>query len=389
VRADPASGTRQKLRVEVVDDVDALGPHEKAWDDLAVEAGKPYCSPLWMIPWWRHVRPPAARLQVVLAFDGPEVVGVAPLFADRGFGGVTRYRILGAGTSSRVDLLARADREADVARVVATAIADARPAADVVMFEGTPAESRWPALIRDAWAARRRVAIRRQFSLPAPTLDLASRPYDRWFMDQGKHFRGHMRRALRRLADQGGAVRLSADGELPADLNAFARLHYDRWTGRGGSGVLDRRVEGMLGDVATRSGAGRLRVWCIDLGGETISAQIFLVAGGEVTYWLGGFDERWSRLQPAITTVWSAVKDAFEAGDRRLDLGSGGQDFKYRFADGEDTLDWVLLVSAGPRAPFARMQLLRLRTRLALARHLPPRAKNALKGIGRRIGVLR
>jgi hypothetical protein len=61
---------------------------------------------------------------------------------------------------------------------------------------------------------------------------------------------------------------------------------------RGGSGVLSRRVERMLEaasvDLVTDL---RLRLWTLELSGTTISAQIFLAGGGEVSYWLGGFDE--------------------------------------------------------------------------------------------------
>lgn len=134
-------------------------------------------------------------------------------------------------------------------------------------------------------------------------------------------------------------------------------------------------------DVGSRALIGQLRfrLWSIKAGGETISSHIFLSAGGETTYWLGGFDEQWGRLQPTIVTIFAAVQHAFSVGDRRLDLGVGGQPYKYRFSDAEHHMGWTLLVRPGLKAPLARSQMLRLRTRMKIAERLPPSVKRQLR----------
>ena len=45
----------------IVDDEADLAPILSDWDALAVETGRPYCSPGWMLAWWRHARPAGAR----------------------------------------------------------------------------------------------------------------------------------------------------------------------------------------------------------------------------------------------------------------------------------------------------------------------------------------
>jgi CelD/BcsL family acetyltransferase involved in cellulose biosynthesis len=96
---------------------------------------------------------------------------------------------------------------------------------------------------------------------------------------------------------------------------------------------------------------------------------------------LGGFDDEWARLQPSILTILAAIEQGFAVGDSRLDLGTGGQDYKYRLADSADDIDWTLLVPAGVRSVFARMQVLPERARLAAAKRLPPEAKRTLRAL--------
>jgi CelD/BcsL family acetyltransferase involved in cellulose biosynthesis len=106
----------------------------------------------------------------------------------------------------------------------------------------------------------------------------------------------------------------------------------------------------MLRAVADALGPqGRFRVWVLEVDATPISCQVLVAAGGELAYWLGGFDETWAQQQPSLQTLVAAAEHAWAVGDRRLDLGAGGQSYKYRLADGEDTLEWRVLVPRGRR----------------------------------------
>ena len=154
--------------------------------------------------------------------------------------------------------------------------------------------------------------------------------------------------------------------------------------------MLNRRVERMLEEAGKDLVHDqRARLWSIDVDGRPISSHLFLSAGGETSYWLGGFDENWARLQPSIVTILTAIEHAFSVGDVRFDLGTGGQDYKYRLATGEDPIDWTLLVPAGSRSALAHIQMLPERTRLAAARRLSPGAKRTIRQIRGRVAGLR
>src|SRR5512138_2337673 len=98
---------------------DVTEPLSATWRELAWRAGLPYATPEWMLAFWRHVHEPKGRLAIVVVRDRDEVLGIAPLYANRGGLGAVEYHLLGAGIGQRTALLARPGVEADVARVVA------------------------------------------------------------------------------------------------------------------------------------------------------------------------------------------------------------------------------------------------------------------------------
>lgn len=108
----------------------------------------------------------------------------------------------------------------------------------------------------------------------------------------------------------------------------------------------------MIRDVARRlNDPSRFRLWIAEVDGRAVAAVVFLSAGGETSYWLGGFDDAAARFEPALLTILAAVKHAFEIGDHRMDLGPGDEPYKWRFADGHDVIGWDLLVARGSRRP--------------------------------------
>jgi CelD/BcsL family acetyltransferase involved in cellulose biosynthesis len=156
-------------------------------------------------------------------------------------------------------------------------------------------------------------------------------------------------------------------------------LHHSRWAGRGGSGVLDDRVEAMVSDAAAAMAESlRLRLWTIEVEGSVIAAEIFLAAGGEVSNWLGGFDEEWARYGPSLLLLLQAIEQAWELGDRRFDLGTGPQEYKDRFADGGDTAEWSVVVP-GLARPLSRPALIPWYAGRQSFGRLSPRLKQRLR----------
>lgn len=338
------------LRAELLDRIDAVLAHRDAWDELAVALDRPYCAPGWMLAWWHGAAPPDARLRVAAVFDGDHLMAVAPCFAARRRGAEV-LRFLAGGPSARVEPLARPGVEAEAARLLATTLGTAQPRPDALVFDGVPSTSPWPRLLAAAWPGGQAGFVPLQ-SVPAPFVEFGDAAFGDWLGQRSRNFRQQMRRARRKLETDGAVFRWSTPATGDRDLQAFARLHYARWEQRGSSQALDPAVERMLHAAAHELLPGaRLRLHVIEAGGEHVAVHLFVAAGRELGFWLGGHDDRWASAHPGQVALLDALESACADGFRRVDLGPGAQPYKYRFTSNEDRLEWTTLVPRGPRAP--------------------------------------
>lgn len=343
----------------LIEDTDGLEALRAEWDALAVAAGRPYCAPAWMLAWWRHVGSSRGPVRTVAVTDQGRLVGLAPFYAESSPARPTRYRMMAADLSHRVEPLAAPGSQPEVARAIAAVLAQARPRPALVSFESLDASSGWPALLAEAWPGSGRATVTRLWTRPALTIQLEDSSFEDWLGRRSRKFRGYSRRNTKQLEEKGAEFRLAAsEQELDSGLREFARLHHQRWAGRGGSVALTGPVELMLADAGRELLASeRLRLFSLAVDGKVISSNLFVAAGGELAYWNGGFDPDSSDVQPSLRGIEAAIRDAIRRGERRLDLGGGTEQYKYRMADAEDVLETTLLLPPGARRPLTRLQL--------------------------------
>jgi CelD/BcsL family acetyltransferase involved in cellulose biosynthesis len=377
------------LTAEVLDTLDAVEPTIAEWDQLAVQASRPYCAPAWLLPWWRHVAPEGAKLAVVIVREGARLIGVAPFWAQRRKPGLWDYSLLGTDIASRIEPLAERGATAEAATAVAAALTDTDPHPDLVRLEGLPAGSEWPAHLVSAWPGRRRPWLHKRPSTGAPTVALRAGDLDAWLAGRSANFRQQMRRARRKLEKQGAVFRVSESADdLESDLAEFARLHHARWDWRGGSESLPPGAEAMLREAgAALLGEGRFQLASIEMDGKVVNSQLFVAAGREISYWNGGFDDAYARYKPSYVGLVDAIGHALDRGDARLDLGPGEQDYKYRFADGEDTLEWLTMIPPGPRSGIAIASWAPVYVRYAITQRMSPEQKRRVRELARRVGL--
>ncbi len=374
-------------RAELLDDAAALQRLSGAWDALAQAERLPYCSPAWQLAWWRHAAPPGALLRAVAAWEGDRLVGIAPFFAVRAVPMTWRYAPLASPISSRVEPLAMVSERAEVACAIAETLSGADPRPSVIELPQARSDSCWPGLLGAAWPG----GVLRRHAWPrvtAPTVTLAAADLDEWLSSRSANFRSQIRGSRRKLAKAGGAVRVSAGTEeLQRDLAEFERLHLARWGERGGSTAIGRGTSRMLADAGGElMGSGRLQLASVEVDGRVISSLLFVAAGGEVSFWNGGFDEEYASLRPSLINLVEAVSRGLERGDTRLDLGPGDQGYKRRLADGGEQLVSWSLVPPGARQGGAWLRL-GVRRGRAAARGLRADAEARLRSTGGPGGV--
>jgi CelD/BcsL family acetyltransferase involved in cellulose biosynthesis len=351
---------------------------------LAVAAARPYSSPGWMVPWWRHAHPDGARLRTVVVHEDDRLVGIAPMWLTPNGAGRCEQRVLAARLAAPATPLAEPGREAEVAAALAPALAGA-PGTATIRFEGQAGEPDWPRAIAGAWPGRWRPWVHSALPTPSPTVALEGLDYEGWLATKSSKFRSEARRVRRRLEEAGGRFSMAGPEDSDRALDAFLRLHEARWSTRGGSTALIPGLPAMLREAAAELlPSGRMRIYTIEAEGELVCVLIQLTAGGEVGSWNVGFDEKWGEFSPAFHMLLYAIGDAMERGDRRVDLGPGAQHYKLRLADSQMEVDTVTLVGRGPAYPLDRAKLAPYQARWALSRRVPPDAKRRLKRLVRR-----
>ncbi|MGA9285202.1 MAG: GNAT family N-acetyltransferase [Solirubrobacteraceae bacterium] len=359
---------------ELITDLSTLEALIPEWDALAVSNKRPTCSPAWMLGWLRHLAPPGACARVVAVRDEQELIGLAPFFVQVGRRGRTDYRMMGESLP-RTSPLARPGREWEVAQAIGATLAEAVPRPDVLALENGPVASPWPTALRDTWPGPVRPIARQYLVQESHTISLSAASFDAWLEGKSSNFRSQMRRMRRQFAASGGIARMSTTATLEADVEAFLRLHAGRWEGRGQSSIV-ARADGIrrqfLYAGRMHVEAHRFRLCMLEIEGEPISAQLFGESGGETLYFNGGWDERFAKLKPAMLGILYAVEDAFARGDERIDLAPGGQQYKLRFADGNDPVTWTILMPPGRRLP------------LTAARLTPMLVQEAARGLAKR-----
>lgn len=381
------------LQTELISDSETLEGVIPEWDALATVSPLPLMSPGWIMAWWAHLAPPTTQPRVVVAREYAKIVGLAPFFVEPDT--VVRhidYRLPGISIGRAP--LAAPEREQEVAKAIGSALAQADPYPDVIAFDASPIASRWHLALRAGWSGRIRPLVRQYRLRRCATVSLCAGSYDEWLRHKSPNFRQQMRKFQRRFAAAGGTVRLSTRETLSADIATVIRLHSERWRDRGGSEFLEAGSDRLALMLEQAGHAlvddGRFRLMILEVNGEPASAILATAAGGEVLGINGGWDERFASLSPLILCILALIEDAFERGDKRFNLSIGEQEYKERFADGNDHVSWAVVLPPGRRLPMTAARVGRLlareKARDIAERALSPEKTERLRAIKRRVG---
>jgi CelD/BcsL family acetyltransferase involved in cellulose biosynthesis len=355
-RRDSGASGGCTLNGELVTDVEAADALD-GWDDLADAAGRPYSRRGWMLPWWAAAAPRVRELAVAVAKDHGRPVAIAPCYVER-YGPLRILSLLSSRVSSPIEPLVETGREQEAAPILAQLLATKRP--DAVRFSGLPLNSPWPVLLQRSWprpTVRRAVRWNR---LPTPRLLIAGKSHEEWWRGKSASFRRDINKNRRRLERAGAVLRRVDDAAAIEDgVRAFARLQRARLVSKGWP-TLDRHVDEALKTAARRlAPEGRMWLWTAATDDELISVQICVRAGSAMSCWSTSFDEAWAACQPGIQTLHAAIEDAFHRGFALVDLGTGGDDYKYRFATDERWVEDVAIAVRGARLPITLLHLAR------------------------------
>jgi CelD/BcsL family acetyltransferase involved in cellulose biosynthesis len=318
------------MRVDEVASVDALQALAPEWGALweRCPGATPFQHPAWLVPWWECFGDqPGWRLWTLAVRSGERLVAVAPLFIHPGPDprfrqvspvGIGNTDYLGPIVGPGVDgsaiagilehLLAHADRW-DVCDLEELRGGD--PLLSAPMPDGLAAEA--------------------SLQSTCPVLALPS-DAEAFFAARSAWLRRNLRRGTRRLEERAELSFHTADADtLPEFLDAFFRLHEQRWRAEGQNGLLQgEAMRRFHRDSSARlTEAGLLRLHGMRLDGRLVAILHCLGGHDRVHAYLGGFDPELSRDSPGTLIAAYAIEQAIAEGARELDFLRGQEKYKY------------------------------------------------------------
>jgi CelD/BcsL family acetyltransferase involved in cellulose biosynthesis len=333
------------------------------WDDAVAAAARPsvYLTHDWVSAWWASFQKGLEPLLLRVSDAEGTTVGLAPLYLERPRRlPVRRLGILGDKLvgSEYLGLVARAGREAEVARATIGYLAEAGIRWDLAELIGLPEDDPAAAALEAALAAgAAQTRGRRDPCVMAPLPD----NFDDYLATLGYQFRQTYRRRHRKLEATFPVRYITTDDEadLPAHLDRLFEMHQAHWTASGYSGsFFDPRMRGFYLEVSKRLlRAGRLRFWHLEVDGVIRACQYGYVYDGVEHSLQEGYDIGFKA--PGIGSLGvvlraQALRSAIEDDHLRgYDFLGGDQDFKTRWQTETRWIRTVQIAAPGPRGRLA------------------------------------
>jgi CelD/BcsL family acetyltransferase involved in cellulose biosynthesis len=364
--------------VEIVTDARELGQLEADWRSLAELRANAFVGPEWFRAWLDGMGPAASPFVTVVRRPDGGLRGLLPLVATtRAF---QTLRFAGGDFADRIHPVAAPEDDAAVATAAASALFDRASVRTLLRLDHVEVEAEWvDRLLKTTSPA---VGASRDDRTVLPYIDLRGLSWETFLATRSANFRSQLRRKQKGLERSPGVrFRRTVDSsELEPDLSAFFELHDKRWQALGGGSTLAdplaRKALTRFARAAFR--AGWLRLWFLEVEGRPAAAWYGWHLGGRYAYYQAGLDPKWSSSSLGFLLLAHTVRAAFEEGAEVYELLAGAEDFKRRFATGEDEVETIVVSRQGrPERAVAAVEVGVRR----LGRRLPDGLRNRIRSL--------
>lgn len=339
----PATREARGGTVEVITDPHHLGEIEPDWRSLAEQRGNAFLTPEWYFAWLRSYGEQADPAVVTLRAAAGDLQGVMPLVRDR----AARPRSLRFGGANVADHLHPAAAAIEEEEAVALA-AGARLGGEIsgwstIVLDNVDADAGWWRAMMSAAPVSLVAFSYRETTLPRIQLPGS---WETYLAGRSRNFRSQLGRKLRAL-ERNHEVRFrrtQVASELTSDLETFFRLHDARWESQGGSSSATERVRSFHADFAEAAlERGWLRLWLMEVDGDSVAAWYGWRLGERYSYYLAGFEPRWSDASVGLLLLAHTVREAIDEAASEYDLLLGEEAYKQRFATDARPVETVIL----------------------------------------------
>jgi Fe-coproporphyrin III synthase len=322
------------LAVELVDTFEQFQSLEKEWNGLLARCGYDtvFLRHEWFSCWWRSFGK-GRKLSVLLAREGGELAGAAPLMIDKGaFRGVKVRRVafIGNDNTPRADFIIPA-RPGDVLGAVFAFLNEHKNLWDIIDLENIPSDSpNIPALSSLFEELKTRYCVKE--GLHSPFIRIAS-DWNSYYSAKSDKFRKVFRNKVNRVKRLGeySVKKTESVDASPGILDEIRKISKLSWKGECG-----RDLSSIPGDsefferLSVAAGAkGWLNIWTLSVNGENIAYEYHLKYGNRVHGLRADFKEALKDYSPGSVLDLHIVQSTFDGRAAEYDM-TGSNDFYKR-----------------------------------------------------------
>lgn len=331
-----------------VESFDAVAPE---WDALAeATLAEPFQFSGWIGAWWKAFG--KGRLEIVVARDGGDLVGVLPIVRTRaGWRSPTNWHTPRFGPILGPDDC--------LARIFAFITSRRASVLDLAFLLKPYADQVFKAASTCGWEhlGRRQV-------LNSPYVEISS-TWEEYWAARSNGTRNNVRRAGRLLAEQGEVGYRLIDGTegLDKHLEQGFAIEASGWKSTQKTAIISRpETERFYRDIANWAASrGEARLAFLTIDGDPIAFNLSLEARGRHYLLKIGHLEEFGRASPGTALTAWMLESCFERGMERYEFLGGPDQYKMRWADGCHDIQRIKAFSRRPAGRIANVTETRLR----------------------------
>ena len=315
----------------------SLEPLRGAWDELAERSRNIFATWEWTQTWWSHFGRDRPLHVAACRHTDDGLAALLPLHIAT-TSPIRLVRFVGYGPADQLGPICDRDDRAGTAGAFRAALEDAPFRWDAFFGEQLAAEEGWSTLLG--------AKVLHRAESPVLRFDGS---WDEFLASRSSNFRQFVGRKERKLVREHDLrYRLIVDtDQLPSALDTLFSLHAARWPNGSRFATEAAFHREFAGHAARR---GWLRLWFLDVDGESVAAWYGFRFAGVESYYQAGRAPAWDRFSVGLVLQAHAAREALNEGVFEYRFGRGAEPFKYRFAEDEEGLETIGLSSGVPGA---------------------------------------
>ena len=339
------------MKVEEVDSFEAFLGLREDWRRLAEQNGAPsfFLSHAWFRCCWLGRRGDE-RPFVVIVRQGPEIVGLAPFFAN-----TIKWRIFPVRTASLMQnqdspfagMLVAPDGASEILRAIVDHLRQSSKV-HLISFNKIPRSSSTHDVLANFGM---RAPLIHELGGRSPILRLDG-DWDGFWTAQSQRFKKTIRNVANRVERLGQVTveELSAVASAEECMQVFASAADRSWKAELPISLRRNPSIRRFFEALTSAlhASGQLRLWTLGLDGIPIATEYHVHDGDTVYALRSDFDGRYREASPGAYLNAHIVRTYFERGVRIYDMGPGDREYKQRWATSAKEHETFWLFSRTP-----------------------------------------